>query len=144
MCRRAFVNNCFKARNAHLLVSSVLVVSAGLMYGLSPATALPVMFDIRVETVDLANVFRVIMCIYLAVAAVWIAGMVKPSLWRAATIANILFMASLTSGRIISLVFDGVPSVNLVLALVCELLLAAFGVIQWWRFSRSVPGLDGG
>lgn len=139
MYRRAFISNCFKARNAHLLVSSVLVVTAGLMYGLSPATALPVMFDIRVETVDLANVFRVIMCIYLAVSAVWIAGMVKPSLWRAATLANILFMSSLTSGRVISLIFDGIPSVNLILALVGELLLAAFGVIQWRRFGQSGP-----
>lgn len=141
---RAAIHNYFNARNSHLWVSSVLVVTAGLMYGLSPAAALPKLFDIRVETIDLSNVFRVNMCIYLAVSAVWIAGIVRPPLWRTATVANIVFMASLTSGRVISLVFDGVPSLNLIFALVGELLLTAFGVVQWRRFGQSGPGPDAG
>jgi len=136
---RHTLRHAFTPKNGHLLISTAMVATAALMYGVVPASVVPQFFDIRVETVDLANVFRAVMCIYLAVSGVWIAGILRPGLWRTATITNILFMASLTSGRIISLIFDGAPSNTLKFALLGELALALYGITQLMRYSRTPP-----
>lgn len=129
--------NYFQFRNAHLLVSAVLVAIAGLMYGTAPAVLLPRVFAIQVETVDLANIFRALMCLYLGASGIWLLGVIKPQLWRMATLTNIAFMACLVAGRLISWFADGVPSSSLVNALIGEFLLVAFGVVQWCRYGRG-------
>lgn len=126
--------HCFSVKNAHLLVSLVLVVSAALMYGLAPTRLVPGVFDIAVETVDLANVFRAIMCLYLAISGLWLLAMLRPGLWRIATVSNVVFMGSLVLGRLISLVVDGTPSAALLYAVVVEALLGVFGFLQLRRY----------
>lgn len=117
-------------QNLHLIISSVIVIPVALVYGLFPKVILPQLLDFSVETTDLANVFRAIMGLYLAFTILWILGIVRPIYWKAATISNILFMAGLAFGRLISLLLDGFPSAVFLIGTAGELVLAIFGMIQ--------------
>lgn len=121
-------------QNVHLLLSSVIVIAAALVYGLSPTTVLPKLFDFQVQTPDLSNVFRAIMGLYLAFALFWIVGMLRPNLWKAATLSQILFMGGLATGRIISLTVDGWGSILFSLGTVGEIVLCLFAVFQYLKF----------
>lgn len=115
----------------------IIVVPAGFIYGISPSKALPFLFDFNVETVDLNNVFRAIMCLYLAIAVIWILGIVKSEYWKTATLVNMVFMLGLAAGRIISLVIDGVPSIPFVFGLVGELTLGSFAFYQLKKYDAQ-------
>ncbi len=123
-------------KNLHLLISVSIVMPFSFVYGLSPAEILPQYFDFTVETTDLKNVFRAIMGLYLAISALWLLGMLKPTLWKTATLVNILFMLGLAFGRLLSLVLDGTPSQTFVTALFLELALGLYGVIQFRNYKE--------
>jgi hypothetical protein len=124
-------------QNIHLLISTVIVIPVAVVYGLFPKTILPQLLDFSVETTDLTNVFRAIMGLYLAFASLWILGMFKPNYWKAATISNILFMAGLAFGRIISLFLDGFPSTVFLMGTAGELVLAIFGMAELQYFNAK-------
>jgi hypothetical protein len=121
------------AKNLHLIVSVTIIIPIALVYGLLPEKILPQLFDFAVTGTDLSNIFRAIMGLYLAMAIFWITGIVKPELWRAATLANIVFMLGLASGRIISTKLDGPPSGYFSGGLVVEVLLGVWGIMNLRR-----------
>jgi len=122
-----------RSTNYHLILSVILIIPIALVYGLYPEKILPRLFDFTITGTDLSNIFRAIMGLYLAMAIFWIIGIVRPKSWKAATIANIIFMGGLASGRLISLLMDGMPSIYFLLGLVVELLLAGWGIknLRW-------------
>lgn len=117
-------------KNFHLLLSSVIVIAAALIYGLSPTSVLPKLFDFQVQTPDLSNVFRAIMGLYLSFASFWIVGILQSKYWKAATISQVLFMCGLAFGRIISVFLDGMPSAIFSFGILGELILGVFGWYQ--------------
>lgn len=121
-------------QNVHLLLSSVIVITAALVYGLSPSTVLPKLFDFQVQTPDLSNVFRAIMGLYLAFACFWVVGILRPSVWKAATLSQILFMGGLGVGRSISLYQDGLGSLLFSVGTLGEIVLCLFGVFQYLKY----------
>ena len=130
---------CFK--NAHLLISLVIVVHTAIIYGVFTHSVLSESLDIQVETIDLSNLFRALMCLYLAISAVWFLGMVKVDYWKIATQLNILFMTSLGIGRSISILVDGLPSSDYIFGVIAELLLAVFATVQLRKYSAgNTPG----
>ncbi|MDB5210842.1 MAG: hypothetical protein JWQ30_1669 [Sediminibacterium sp.] len=124
--------------NYHLILSVILIIPIALVYGLYPEKILPRLFDFTITGTDLSNIFRAIMGLYLAMAIFWMIGIVRPKFWKAATIANIIFMGGLASGRMISLLMDGMPSIYFLLGLVVELLLAGWGIKNLRRHERVV------
>lgn len=129
--------------NIHLLLSSVIVIGAALVYGLAPATVLPQLFDFQVLTPDLSSVFRAVMGLYLAFAFLWILGSTNNAYWKAATISQILFMGGLAAGRMLSLCVDGEGSVLFSLGSVGEWVLCFFGYFQWRSFKDTKFPKDG-
>ncbi len=123
-------NKYINFKNLHLIISLFIVIPTALIYGLSPASILPIFFDFEVNTVELTNVFRALMGLYLGISTIWLAGILKPEYWQTATIINITFMAGLAFGRIISLAVDGVPSLGFIIGLLAECVLAVYAVIQ--------------
>ena len=126
-----------KLKNLHLSISLFIVIPAALIYGLYPGVSLPWLFDFEVTSPDLYNVFRAIMGLYLAFSIVWYLGIVKPVLWKSATILNIAFMGGLGSGRVLSLILDGIPSPAFALGLVGEWVLAFFALYQFRKFKAD-------
>lgn len=92
----------------------LLLIGAGLppialIYGVAPEVTMPMLFEVEAADVGTRNVFRGIMGIYLALAAFWIMGAMRPALQRGALWTLTLFMAGVGAGRILSLVLDGWP-----------------------------------
>jgi hypothetical protein len=123
-------------KNLHLAISSVLIIGIAIVYGIAPSSLLPHILNIKVETTDLQHIFRAIMGLYLAMAALWIAGIFKSGYWQTATIANILFMGGLATGRVISFIVDGQPSILLIAGFFIEFFLAGLAYFNWTSFRK--------
>jgi hypothetical protein len=121
-------NNILKVKNLHLGLSSLTIIGVGLAYGINPNKILPFFFDFKVESVDLNNVFRAIMGLYLCLGMYWIIGIFKPEHWRNATIISTIFMGGLAFGRIISILLDGIPSSPFSIGTVFEILFMTWGI----------------
>ena len=121
----------------HLIISVIIVTIISLTYGLFPNSILPNLFDFKVESTDLKQVFRATMGLYLGMVILWLTGIFKPRYWRTATIANVFFMVGLASGRIISLIIDGVPSIAFLVGLALELTLAFWGITNLNKYRAS-------
>ncbi len=113
----------------YLLVSAAGLTVVALSYGVAPATVLPQLFDITVEGTDLTHVLRAIMGLYLGMIVLWVLGAFRPSLTRAAVIAEIAFMCGLAVGRVLSIVVDGMPSIALLGYTGVEIAMAAWGML---------------
>jgi hypothetical protein len=115
-------------KNLHLTLSIVLIIPIALAYGLYPILILPKLFDFRIETVDLASIFKAIMGLYLGMSALWITGIVKPQFWVTATMTNIAFMGGLAFGRLISIGTDGIPGIYFLIGFGAEFSLALWAL----------------
>ncbi len=127
------INWIFK--NLHLLVSAAIVIPTGLIYG-SPSI-LPEHLDIKVQTTDLSNMLKAIMCLYLGISLVWLLGVWKPEYWKKATQLNILFMLTLAFGRAISMVTDGIPTGGYIFGIIAELVIGLFSYYQLKKYSTE-------
>ena len=121
-------NNHVAIKNLHLITSIIFIIPIALVYGLYPKITLSQLFDIKVETINLKNIFRAIMGLYLGITAIWIIGVLKPKFWITATLTNIVFMGGLAAGRLLSLVLDGLPSIYFLVGLLVELSFAFWGL----------------
>jgi uncharacterized membrane protein len=110
-------------KNLHLFISVLIVIPAALVYGFQPN----LLFDVNLDTIDEANILKAIMGLYLAFATLWIVGILNPSLWKVATVSNIIFMLGIAFGRIISLFCDGFPSGVFVIGTLGEMILGFYG-----------------
>ena len=115
-------------RNLHLGIASLIITLVGLSYGLCPSLVLPLLFDFKVERIDLSHVFRAMMGLYLSFATYWIIGIFKFEHWRNATLSNIIFMGGLAFGRMLSILVDGIPSVLFLIGTIIEILFMLWGI----------------
>ncbi len=125
-------------KNLHLIISVLIVIPAALFYGLFPNVTLPVLFDFEVQSTDLKNVFRAILGLYLAFSALWVLGILKSDFWKMATLSNFIFMIGLVSGRMLSMVLDGIPSPAFSYGIIGELILAIFALYQYRKYKNSI------
>lgn len=119
-------------KNLHLVLSGIIVIVAGLVYGGYPSYFMPLIFDFEVNALDLKNILRAVMGIYLGIGVFWLIGALRQDYWKAATLSNVLFMGGISFGRVISTLFDGV-SVLFMPALVLELLFFGWGIYNLKR-----------
>lgn len=111
-------------KHTHLIISSVVVFPISLIYGFFQEF----FFQLSVNTIDESNILKAIMGIYIAFALLWVLGISQPKYWKIATVSNVIFMFGLASGRIVSMICDGLPSKLLILGVFGELILGCYGV----------------
>jgi hypothetical protein len=116
-------------KNLHLIISTLIVVSIAIVYGFQPN----MVFDVTINSIDEANIFKAIMGLYLAFSLLWIMGIFQIRFWKTATVSNIIFMFGLAFGRIISILLDGIPTTIFVVGTVGELVLGLFAYYQLKR-----------
>lgn len=116
------------------MVSTLIIIPVALAYGLYPQMILPLLFDFNVESINLANIFRAMMGLYLGMSLIWIMGIIRSGFWITATITNITFMGGLALGRLVSLAIDGVPGIYFLVGLMVEVSLALWGVINLRKY----------
>jgi hypothetical protein len=126
------------SRNLHLIISLFIVVPTAIIYGSAPSTLLPRHLDIQVTTVDLSNFLRAIMCLYLGITFIWILGILKIEYWKIATQLNILFMITLGTGRLLSMVLDGLPSGGYIFGVIAELVLGFYSAYQLKKYNTEL------
>ena len=108
-----------------LIAPGVLTVS--LSYGLYPEITLKYLYDIEVNSANLANIFRAIMGLYIALSIFWVAGAFKKSLRLAALWSMTIFMTGIALGRILSIIIDGFPYPIFLFYTVIEIFSALMG-----------------
>lgn len=125
-------------KNLHLRLSGIIVIIAGLVYGGYPSYLMPLIFDFEVQALDMKNILRAVMGIYVGIGVFWLIGTAKQEYWSAATLSNVLFMGGISLGRIISTLFDGV-SLLFMPALILELLFFGWGFYNLKKYeSKSI------
>ncbi|MCJ7529002.1 MAG: DUF4345 domain-containing protein [Methyloceanibacter sp.] len=124
---------------AYLLLVALLLVPIALSYGIEPAALLPKFLNISVAGTDQMQIFRALMCLYLAASAFWAIAAFKPAWQRVAVIWAVFFALSLAFGRLISLVVDGPASRLLDLYLVLEVVGGLLGLAVLAYARKSAP-----
>jgi hypothetical protein len=122
----------------YLLFSAAGLLPIALSYGINPNRILPKFLQIPPIGGDLLHIFRAMMGLYLAIIVLWLLGAIRGGpLMRTALMSEIIFMAGLAAGRLLSLLIDGWPSPMLIVYTVAELLLAAWGFLCLKRFDST-------
>ncbi|MDC6406576.1 MULTISPECIES: DUF4345 domain-containing protein [Maribacter] len=124
-------------RNLQLVLSGIIVILAGLVYGLHPLYSMPLLLGFEVEAVQLGNIFRAIMGIYLGLGIYWLLGAFRQELWKSATLCNVLFMGGIASGILIGLLWDGF-GLPFFVAMVLELIFMVWGFYNLKAFKSYV------
>ena len=104
-----------------LMVAAVGLMPIALAYGLVPATTVPMLYGVEIDSINLTHIFRAVMGLYLAMIIFWILGATRESLRFSALCSVVVFMGGLAVGRLLSLFFDGIPGILLLIYLVLEL-----------------------
>lgn len=113
----------------YLLFSAAGLFVIALSYGVDPAAVLPKLLDLSVEGTDLTHIFRAVMGLYLGMIVLWVLGAFRSDLTRVAVIAEIVFMLGLASGRVLSILVDGLPSMLLIAYAVAEIAMGSWGIL---------------
>ena len=117
------------SKNIHLLISSLIVIPTGLLYGFKS----DLQFELYPKTIDEFNFYKAIMGLYLGFSMLWIYGILKPQILKTAIITNIVFMLGLGLGRTISMFSDGIPTFGYKFGVLAELFLGFYGI---WILSK--------
>lgn len=122
-------------KNLNLLLSGVIVIIAGIVYGGHPTYIMPELLGFEVVDLELKNMLRAVMGIYMGVGLFWILGSHKTKPWYGATLSNMLFMGGISFGRIISTIFDGVSPL-FTPALFLELIFFGWGFYNLKKYTE--------
>lgn len=117
----------------HLFIAVLVIIPAALLYGLHPESFWKTVLGIDLSVIDLQNIFKAIMGLYLAFAIVWMMGILQKSWWFAASISLVFFMGGLAAGRSISMLTDGIPSSFYLMGFLLELLLCLLSIFIMTR-----------
>jgi len=110
--------------------SAVAIIA--LLYGVSPQWFMQTLLEVNEPSLDIAHILRAVMGLYLALGLFWLYAAFNDTYRNFAVLTTMLFSGGLVSGRIISLITDGVPSGILILYVVMEFALvpAAYWVFK--------------
>ena len=111
-----------------LLISSIGLLPVALCYGLYPKTTLKKLYNVEVRTINMANIFRAIMGLYLANIFYWMLAFWGFVGTRAALGSLTVFMLGLAFGRTVSWCVDGKANTLLVIYLGLEVFLGCTGL----------------
>lgn len=126
-------------KNLHLGLSAVIVIPVGLLYGFDPGQILPGFLWPDVQDLELKNMIRSVMGLYLTLGAFWFYAIKHPAYWRAGTLINVLFMGGLAFGRLISMLLDGV-SIVFMIGMLLEAMMMVWGIynLKTWGEKKDV------
>jgi len=118
-----------KVRQVFLLIAALGLLPIALSYGLMPQKSLDYLFEISITDINSIHIFRAVMCLYLALSIFWIIGAFKADVRQPALYSLIVFMFGLAAGRLLSIIFDGLPHWLLVVYLLLEVTFGTLGLL---------------
>lgn len=114
-------------KKTYLLLSALVLTVTGLLFALAPNRYLAG-FGPTISDPNLLNILRSVGGFYLGFAIYVFIASRKVFLQTGAILAVTLVMSGLLSGRIFSLLVDGLPAPKLWVSLAVELILAVWGL----------------
>lgn len=131
-------NQKIRFRNLHLIVSGLLIFLIAIAYGFSIEKIVPALAEFKTDSKDMSNAFKAVMGMYFGLGLFWLAGVVRPNLWKGATLSNIFIMFGLASGRIVGFLMDGIPADAMIVGTVLELSLGFWGMLSYRNYKESI------
>ena len=110
-----------------LLFIAAGVFPVSLIYGGNPVVSMPNFYGIEVDTINLSNILRAVMGLYIALCIFWVIGARYEKLRLPALWSLTIFMTGIASGRFLSLILDGMPSPLFIFYLAVEIIAAVIG-----------------
>ena len=126
-----------KRESFFLIFVAAGVFPVALTYGVNPQVTLAYLYDIEVNSVNLSNIFRAIMGLYIALNVFWIIGAFKKTLLLPAMWSLTTFMTGIGLGRLLSLIIDGVPYPAFLLYMLLEFIFAIFGFLFIKKINKT-------
>ena len=126
-----------KRESFFLIFVAAGVFPVALTYGVNPQVTLAYLYDIEVNSVNLSNIFRAIMGLYIALNIFWIIGAFKKTLLLPAMWSLTTFMTGIGLGRLLSLIVDGVPYPAFLLYMLLEFIFAIFGFLFIKKINKT-------
>ncbi|UPR33744.1 DUF4345 domain-containing protein [Vibrio cyclitrophicus] len=114
-----------KKENIFLLAASLGIFPVALTYGLFQH----MFFGIELNTIEMTNIFRATMGLYMAMGAFWLVAAFNTKYTLSALHSVIVFMSGLAIARIVSMLVDGTPNIILIGYTVIEAVIAFSGYI---------------
>ena len=113
-----------------LLSTSVILIPIALSYGFIPEDTFQFLYgiDLEVSNVNLKNILRALMGLYLAMVALWIMGAYYIQYRTLALYTLVVFMFGVAFGRLISFLLDGFPYWILTSFCLSEIVLGTIGI----------------
>jgi hypothetical protein len=96
---------------------------------------MPFLYDIEVTNTNLLNILRAISGLYIALVTFWVLGAYNSNLQLPALWSLTIFMTGLASGRVASILIDGLPSPIFIFYLFLEII---FGLIGYALLKRKL------
>jgi hypothetical protein len=116
-----------KRESFFLVFVAIGVFCVSLGYGFLPNLTMPLLYDIEVTNTNLLNILRAISGLYIALVIFWIVGAYNSNLQLPALWSLTIFMTGIASGRVASILIDGLPSPIFIFYLFLEIIFSFIG-----------------
>ena len=106
-----------------LLIFAFFTISIiAVLYGVSPDWFFSTLLvDAQSPTIDQSHILRAVMMLYIALGLFWLYAAFNDKYRDAGVLVLGVFCAGLVTGRLLSVIVDGVPSPILILYIIMEL-----------------------
>jgi len=138
------MTNMFTAKNLHLILSSLIILIVAFTYGLLPEKSIRFLLGFNSTDINLKQVFRANMGLYLGNTALWISGILQTKLWFSATLSSMVFFGGLALGRLIGILTDGIPAAHFWIGMLVECILFVWAIVNlriyhFTSFNKNPP-----
>ena len=107
-----------------LIFSFFTICTIALLYGVSPSWFFGTFLaDSQTPSIDQSHILRAVMMLYMTLGLFWLFSAFSDKYRDAGIIVLCLFCGGLVTGRILSVIVDGIPSPLLILYIFMELSL---------------------
>jgi hypothetical protein len=120
-----------RIKQAFLILAFVMVSIIALLYGVSPQWFARTFLGVVDLNLNVAHILRAVMGLYLGLGLFWLFAVSSTKHRNTAVLTTVVFAAGLVSGRMVSLVADGIPSPLLVFYTIIELALVP---VAYWVY----------
>ena len=107
-------------KSGFLIFAALIVILIALAYGINPAWFVATFLHGSMVDTNWAHLLRAVMGLYIFMGIFWLYAARHPDLRNTALLTTIVFAGVLVSGRILSLMTDGLPSPLLLFYLASE------------------------
>ena len=122
--RERIVSTSMQLKKGLLILAFVTICTIALLYGVSPQWFFKTfLVDSQNPSIDQSHILRAVMMLYIALGLFWLYSAFSDKFRDAGLVVLAVFYGGLVTGRILSVIVDGLPSLLLSVYIFMELSL---------------------